>query len=242
MKTKQKSKEPVRGRVKLDDLLLDRVYQVRAKLDKATVARYADLMRSGGELPPIKVMVVEGAPTLVDGWHRVAAAREIGEIEVVAEITEGTEADLIWAAAEANTAHGLPLKKAELRAVLRAYVTTDRHLGRGRRPKPAREIAREIGGVGHKTVLAWLKADFPHVHRAIAFGGLEGKPERNTDPPVLSDRRMMAALEAMTKVAAAMRGVTASRKRQEVAARLRRMADQVERNEPWAAAIDDQGW
>lgn len=239
--TKQ-NKEPRRGRVQLDDLLMDRVYQVRAKLDKPTVARYADLLRNGGDLPPITVMVVDGAPTLVDGWHRVAAAREIGESEVVAEITEGTEDDLTWSAAQANLAHGLPLKRVELRNVLRAYVATGQHLSRGRKPKSAREIGREVGGVGHKTILSWLKADHPQVHMAIALGGLEGKLERNTDPPILADRRMTEALAGLTKVAAAMRGVKTPRKRQEVAARLRRMADQIEENEPWKAAPDLSEW
>jgi len=242
MAKRHRDKESRRGRVQLDDLLMDRVYQVRGKLDKATVTRYADLMRNDGELPPVIVMVVEGAPTLVDGWHRVAAAREIGETEVVAEITEGTENDLTWAAAQANLAHGLPLKRPELRNVLRAYVATGQHLSRGRRPKSAREIGREVGGVGHKTVLSWLKADHPQVHKAITLGRLEGKPERSSDPPALTDRRMTEALAGLAKVAAAMRGVRAAGKRQEVAARLRRMAEQIDRNEPWTATPDLSEW
>lgn len=242
MTVKQRNTASKRGRVNLDDLITDRLYHFRTKLDKATVTRYADLMRNGGELPPIIVMVVEGAPTLVDGWHRVAAAKEIGETEVVAEITEGAEDDLTWTAAQANLAHGLPLKRIELRNVLRAYVATGQHLSRGRKPKSAREIGREVGGVGHKTVLSWLKADHPQVHKAITLGGLEGRPERSNEPPALADRRMTEALAGLAKVAAAMRGVKAPRKRQEVAARLRRMAEQIDQNEPWKAVPDHSEW
>lgn len=230
-----------RGEVYLSDLIIDPAYQIRSKVDPATVARYVDVKKSGGELPAIRVMVVEGAPTLVDGWHRVEAARKIGEAFVIAEITEGTEADLRWAAAMANLAHGLQYKKAELRNVLRVYVDADRHLARGRKPKSARDIGRDCGGIPHNTVLRWLKEDFPHVHRAMAIGTVEGKANTGGLQP-LQERRQVAALKALSEAAANARGVSDPARRALIIERLRAMADQMEEVMPWVPERVSSEW
>lgn len=242
MTTTNLERGATRGEVLLDDLILDRAYQVRAKLDLPTVTRYVDVKKAGGELPPIQVMVVDGAPTLVDGWHRVEAARKLGETSIVAEITHGTEADLIWAAAEANLKHGLQLKRAELRNVLRAYVEAGKHLARGRKPKSARDIGREIGGVSHATVLSWLKADLPHVHRAIANGSLEGKPTKAGGLHDLQRRREDEAMKALAQAAALIRGVSSARRRAQFIAQLENMVEQIKADAPWSPAPVSNEW
>src|SRR5215213_3637499 len=137
---------PIRARVLIADIIQDPLFQVREKLDRGTVTRYADAMKVGTELPPIAVMKVNGAPMLIDGWHRVAAARRLGIGELVAIISKGSEDDLRWEAAKANLTHGLPLKKKELRPVFQAYVRSGQHRGRGKRVKSARDISKDLSG------------------------------------------------------------------------------------------------
>lgn len=216
-----------RAEIQIADIISDPLFQVRAKLDPKTVTRYVDVKKTGGELPPVRIMLVNGAPMLVDGWHRLEAARKLGEPLITAEITIGTEADLQWAAAEANLAHGLPLKKAELRNVFRAYVAAGKHLARGRKPKAAREIGRDIGGINHITVLSWMRSDFPHVHKAMTSGQLEEDRRAPNEKTSLEDRREAAIFEALAVAAANSRGVTNPRRRGEIVARIGAMLEQV---------------
>jgi ParB-like chromosome segregation protein Spo0J len=46
------------------------------------------LMRKGEELPPVELYLLEGGYYVVDGNHRVAAARSIGQTYLDAVVTE----------------------------------------------------------------------------------------------------------------------------------------------------------
>jgi hypothetical protein len=66
-------------------------------LDPDRVARYAGVL---DELPPVTVFRLPGGLLLVDGYHRLAAARRLGRTSVSAEILTGSEADALRFAAE----------------------------------------------------------------------------------------------------------------------------------------------
>ena len=86
--------------------------QVRLKLSKETIDRYADLIREGVELPPIAVFNDGESYWLSDGFHRFAATAVVnGGFEagdILAEVKDGTLRDAIAYALSANSAHGLP--------------------------------------------------------------------------------------------------------------------------------------
>jgi len=152
----------------LADLVKDEAYQIRAKLDGGAIIRYAKAMMAGAEFPPILVARLAGAPILLDGWHRVEAARRIGMATFPAILIERSPAELRWAAAEANAKHGVRLKPREVRAAFRAFVKAGQHLKRGSRVKGSREIAKELHGlVSHAGVLAWMRSDFPAVYQRM---------------------------------------------------------------------------
>ena len=65
-----------RAEIQIADIISDPLFQVRSKLDPKTVTRYVDVKKTGGELPPVRIMLVNRAPMLVDGWHRLEAARK----------------------------------------------------------------------------------------------------------------------------------------------------------------------
>jgi hypothetical protein len=219
--------------VNVADLVLDATFQARAKLDQGAVRRYADMMRANVEFPPIVIAKLNGAPVVIDGWHRVKAATRTKQTTLSAVIIEKGEHELAWLAAEANLKHGVPLKASERRNVFRAFVRAGRHRT-GRRIKASREIAAELYGlISHTSVMNWMREDFPTVWRQMARrdevpradGGL---PE--TDPEVRFEE---AVRRATSEVVANSRGITNPAKRGSIISDLRRALDLIEQAAPW---------
>jgi len=115
-------------------------------------------MRRGEVFPPVQVVRDRnGNYDLVDGYHRVAATRQLNRIDVIeAEIIDGTFEDALWQSWAANRSHGLPRTQKEKRAIVRAVL-----LHAEWSKKSDREIGRHVG-CDHKTVAA--------VRRFIAGG------------------------------------------------------------------------
>lgn len=197
--------------VLLRDVVRDAGFQVRAKIDTATVDRYARLYRGGTPMPPVQIARVGSALILVDGWHRVAAQELNRVTRIEAVVTDATEAEARWLAADANTKHGLPLKAPEIRKVFKAYVRAKRYRrrpGDGYSPaKSYRDIARELGGyVTHTTVRNWMRADYPSIAAKMA----KGDPESfESAVPTRFVRSVLAesARRHLEEAAAAGRGV-----------------------------------
>jgi hypothetical protein len=155
--------------VRLDDLVDPPEFQVRKRPDPATIKRYASAYKAGTELVPILAADIEGALVLVDGRHRVAARRLIGEHTIFAEVITTTWERARWLAAEANLRNGLPLKPQEQRRAFKVYLDTRQHLKPNRKLKSLREIAREFGKT-HPTIRKWMIVDSPSVARQYANG------------------------------------------------------------------------
>jgi len=106
----------------------------------AHVERLADVL---DRCPPI---LISEDGTIIDGEHRVAAARQLGINHLLAIVlpTGRVVGDDLVAAIEANTAHGLPLSREERHAAVAAVLAV--------RPEMSdREIAR-VCGVGRGLV------------------------------------------------------------------------------------------
>ncbi|WP_205633399.1 helix-turn-helix domain-containing protein, partial [Devosia elaeis] len=94
-----------------------------------------------------------------------------------------------------NSAHGIPLKGPEVRAMFRRYVEAGHHRMPDGGFKSYREIGREIGR-SHPTIMKWMQSDFPkeaaHMGNedAPAKAGGEGAPV----PIVLFKHKARAAL------------------------------------------------
>lgn len=92
----------------LTDLVLDPRLQIRTGgLDDEHVATLADM--PAASLPPIDVVYEAASKTswLVDGFHRLEAARRRGETTVVARVFQGDFRDALLLALGANSSHGL---------------------------------------------------------------------------------------------------------------------------------------
>lgn len=128
------------------DLSDDPRFQSRTRTDQGTVDDYKEAMSAGAVMPPIVVALVDGSLYILDGWHRVNAARDLSYSEIEAEIIEMSEAEAIWRAASANQSHGLRRSNADkIRAVEMVLELPASEV------LSDREIARRIG-VSHEFV------------------------------------------------------------------------------------------
>jgi hypothetical protein len=133
------------------------------------VKDYAAAMGRGVRLPPVRV-VYDGKDTyyLVDGYHRVAAARDLAGIDRIdVEIIAGSFTDALWHSWAANRDHGLRRTKEEIRRAIRAALE---HPDWSKQSD--RKIAQHIG-CDHKTVSAVRRilgrGEFPS-QTAVASG------------------------------------------------------------------------
>lgn len=124
-------------------------------IDAAHVARLAEMPE---KWPPI--VVRRGDSTVIDGQHRVAAARGLGLKHVRAVWFEGSNDDAYIEFVRCNVGHGLPLSLEERREAVR-------HILRTHADRSDRGIAA-ICGVSPKTV-ARLRDDL-HASGTLAQG------------------------------------------------------------------------
>ena len=117
-----------------------------AGTDLGTVADYADAMKAGATFPPIIVYHDGETYWPADGFHRIAAARKINAMTILAEVREGGQRDAMLFAVGANATHGLPRSQKDKRNAVETLL---------RDPEwnkwSDREIAKHAN-VDHKTV------------------------------------------------------------------------------------------
>jgi len=108
-------------RVAIDRLLETTPVDPNAHLDEDRVERYR---RNLDHAPAVVVFETEDGMLLVDGFHRVAAARREGRTTIEAEVRTGTRAAALSYAVEVGAAqHGLTPERARAH-LLDRYGTT----------------------------------------------------------------------------------------------------------------------
>jgi ParB-like chromosome segregation protein Spo0J len=116
--------------IPLNQIVLDPRLNLRDRLDDDTVSRYAEAWT---RLPPITVYQIKNRFFLADGFHRHAAAVQLGRRTIPAEIRPGSFEEALDFVAGANLFHGLPLTRAERRRAIEVKLRlhhdwSDRHL------------------------------------------------------------------------------------------------------------------
>ncbi len=186
------------------DIATQPEWQVRAKLHPGTVEAYAKAFRADEwQLPPLALARIGGVLFVVDGWHRLEAAKRAGLARVDGQIVTEDPQEALWLAAEANTKHGLPLKPREYRKVLGAFIGAGKHR-KGRRLLSYRDMAKAIGGVvSYTTVRNWVMKDFPRVAaelKADETGGHSGAGptwSKASDSPEATAKRHLESFLAI---------------------------------------------
>lgn len=94
----------------IEALERDETYQLRTDeggIDKDAVSDYASAYRRNEELPPILVTTLGGRLKVLAGFHRIAAALEVGLKEIRAEVVDvDDQFQALCLAAKSNAAHG----------------------------------------------------------------------------------------------------------------------------------------
>jgi ParB-like nuclease domain len=189
--------------VQIADIVLRPEWQVRTEMNDRVVGDYVTATIHG-TMPPILLGRVNGALMLVDGWHRLAAAKRLRRETITAVVENMTENAAKWAAADANTTHGLPLRFREKREVFRRYMQTKQHRD-GRRFKSYRDIAGELHGIaGKSTLQRWMADDFPSVAAKMATERPAKTEAPATDEPSNYFRTAVEHLEQIVAAAPAL--------------------------------------
>jgi len=89
--------------------------QPRAQLDQGVVEEYAEAMKAGAVFPPVVVFYDGTSYWLVDGFHRVEAAKRIGATKIAADLHPRTLREAILHSVGVNATHGLRRTNADKR-------------------------------------------------------------------------------------------------------------------------------
>lgn len=101
-------------KVGIEDVYVDERLYPRAGVDWRTVHNYKLAMLAGTRFPPIAIAEVDGSTSLVDGRHRIEAAKALGAPVVEAEhLGALSRTDALLEATKRNSTHGRPLGRRE---------------------------------------------------------------------------------------------------------------------------------
>ena len=92
--------------------------QGRRSLNLEIVREYGALMKAGIEFPPVRVFFDGDVYWLTDGFHRLAATKELYRSEILAEVLYGTLSDALWDSCSANTTHGLRRNRRDIEVII----------------------------------------------------------------------------------------------------------------------------
>jgi ParB-like chromosome segregation protein Spo0J len=161
---------PVKRLIFIIDIDTTKTFRV-VPIDEPTLVAYKAHMTATGkprfDMPPIMIHEVRGKLVMVDGNHRVTAAKAVGLRKVPALIWyDSTNTDATIAAAGANLRQGLRMTVADKRNAARGLLTMPR-------PMPIRQVAKAVDL--HRDTVTKVKREL----EALAARELpvEGTPE-----------------------------------------------------------------
>ncbi|KZM69858.1 hypothetical protein AWN90_04415 [Nocardia terpenica] len=134
---------------------------------------------------------------MIDGAHRLQAARAMKKRTIEVKFFDGTEADAFVLAVQANVAHGLPLSLAERKAAARRLIASH--------PGWSDRLIADAAGLSHKTVGALRRrsgGEVPHLNGRVGRDGrlrpLEIAEARRTAEEFI-ERNPQASLREISK-------------------------------------------
>jgi ParB-like chromosome segregation protein Spo0J len=108
--------------VRISEVLANPLANAEAHLDDERVRSYIE----NSDQPPVVVFETDEGLLLVDGYHRVAAARARGEVTVDAETRSGSHRDALrYAAANGASQRSISVNDALLRIQQRSQTEWD---------------------------------------------------------------------------------------------------------------------
>jgi hypothetical protein len=203
-------------KVAVATLTTSEAMQPRRRVNLDAIQRYRTIYKTSAT-PPFPPIVVarltdqpedQGRLMVVDGFHRVAAARAAGVKKIAAQIVEVSLVEAEWLAVKLNGSHGLPLSKSDHVEAFNRFMRAGMNVTEGGGLLSYREIAAGLGGIrSHQTFANWMAKRFPDV--AAAMAGRD--PEQIEEPDDMGDTakfledRLRYHTETACKIATEMR-------------------------------------
>lgn len=122
--------------IQIQDIIFDPSLQVRSAIYPQRVEYLLDVMEASGRIPPIMVAKDSQGYVLIDGWHRMEAARRLDWTKIEAKIEDIPEEQRLFRAWKANDKSPMPPTRQERDD----YIIRLAQLGWNQE-----EIAREVG-------------------------------------------------------------------------------------------------
>ena len=180
-------------KLKLSEIVTDAGTQVRAGLNEATVADYAEALAGGAKFPAVVVFHDDSRYVAADGFHRIHAASRMGAAQIECDVRKGGKADALKFALGCNAHHGLRRTNADKRHAVELAVKEF--------PKASNVAIAEMCLVGHELVAEIRKSQAAGNQRNEATQpydsvglmppstriGLDGR-ERKLPPPPMQRR------------------------------------------------------
>jgi ParB-like chromosome segregation protein Spo0J len=175
------------------------------------------LAESDHELPPI--LVHRASMRVIDGMHRLAAARLRGQDSIDVVFFDGNEEDAFVLAVKANIAHGLPLSYADREAAVARIVSTH--------PDWSDRAIAATTGLSPRTV-AGVRSRMVGLPKETARIGRDGRvrPLDSTDGRLAASRLIAARPDASLREIARSAGISPATVR-DVRERIQRGEDPV---------------
>ena len=171
--------------ISITDIVRDKKFQGRTKLDKSTLKKYTQMYLRGQKLDPVEITLVDKKGLiLTDGWHRVRASELAGRDTVEAVIKQGDKRKAFQNAITANLRHGLQVKNADKRLLFKMYMESGQY-SKGNYVKSLREIAEDFNQqISHMTVKRWMKKMFRFTYQHSYSGEGEGNMKAEGFQPI----------------------------------------------------------
>ena len=114
-KTERKFTDGETLMIPIDFLTIDKSMQQRTSTTKEAVEDYAEQMGEGKKFPAIEIVSDGLKHWVVDGFHRVLAAKKAKLDKILCHVKNGTRDVAVWSAAAANLLHGVRRSNADKR-------------------------------------------------------------------------------------------------------------------------------
>lgn len=146
------------------EIVLNQRCQARVEPHPDIVDEYAAAYRSKAKMPPVDVFIVDGAPHLIDGWHRISGAIKAEATWITCEIVgTGTLEEAVWKALAANQTHGIRRTNEDKRRAVRLALESP--IGN----EQSNRVIAEHVGVSHPFVER-IRTDMEASRRAEVLG------------------------------------------------------------------------
>lgn len=109
-------------KIKISEIQERTEFMARERIDHELVAQYQYNLKKIIDLSPIEIFDTPEGLIVSDGYHRLAAARNLGWLKISCNVKIGSVNDAFAAACLANLQHGKPLTRSERENAVKQYI------------------------------------------------------------------------------------------------------------------------